>query len=99
MCKGPGIGSQLLVPQKEEGPSIPAVHLALDMPPMRDGRSRTLEHPVTLPWNDPTHSFIFSSRKGNRGTDKDEEYVGLGLRLYTENKAARCWQSPRGEFA
>lgn len=48
------------------------------------------------PWNDSTHSFISSSSgKGNRGTDREEETTGLGLRLYTENKAPRCWQVPQ----
>lgn len=53
----------------------------------------------TLPWNDSTHSFISSSRKGNKGSDREEESIDLDLRLYTENKTPSCWQNPRGENA
>ena len=52
---------------------------------------------MTPPWSDSTHSFISSSGKGNRGTDREEETTGLGLRLYTENKAPRRWQIPQSE--
>lgn len=102
--QGPGSQSPCPLPWKEEGPSIPVPHPDLEMLQGTDDKYLLMAkvgggggHLVTPPWSDSTHSFISSSGKGNRGTDREEETTGLGLRLYTENKAPRRWQIPQNE--